>query len=107
MVCGSGFPAAIVFILAKLIAAGPAKGRRDASKFRSHNAVDSMVIFDVVSLRLIRFFRSAQGHNYAVSKSENQRTADQDNEIGGKKGHNENKRIFQIIGAYQQLNTVI
>ena len=44
---------------------------------------------------------------HAVGEPENKRSTDQDNEISGKKGHDKDKGVFQIIGSDEQLDTVI
>ena len=45
--------------------------------------------------------------NHAVGKTEDKSAADKDNEIGGEKGHDKDKRVFEIIGRYEQYDTVI
>ena len=48
-----------------------------------------------------------EGYNDAVDKAEDQCSADEDNEIGGKEDHDEDKRVIEVIGRYEQLDTVI
>ena len=60
-----------------------------------------------MSLFVIGVFWLAQRHNHAIGETENKRTADQDNEICGKKGHDKDKRVIQVIGPDEQLDTVI
>ena len=60
-----------------------------------------------MELLFVRFFRLPEGHDDAVGKAENKRCADQDNEIGGKKGHDKYKRVVEIISRYEQPDAVI
>ena len=59
------------------------------------------------SLFFIGFFGSTVCVNHAVGKPEDKSAADKDNEIGREKGHDKDKRVFEIIGRYEQYDTVI
>jgi hypothetical protein len=48
-----------------------------------------------------------EGCNDAVGEAEDQCCADKDNEIGGKKDHDEEKRVIEVIGRYEQPDAVI
>ena len=60
-----------------------------------------------MSLIFILFFWLPQSDNDAVGKPEDNRSADKDNKISGKKGHDKNKRVVEIIGWDKQLDAVI
>jgi hypothetical protein len=45
-------------------------------------------------------------HGYhTINKTYQESTAYKDDQIGGKKGHNEEKRIFQLVGCNQKLDS--
>jgi hypothetical protein len=53
------------------------------------------------------FFGMSVGGYHAVGKPEDKRAADKDYEIGGKKGHDKDKRVIEIIGRYEQMDAII
>ena len=59
------------------------------------------------SLFFIGFFGISKRSNHAVGKTEDKSSADKDNEIGREKGHDKDKRVFEIIGRYELYDTVI
>ena len=58
-------------------------------------------------LLIIGSFRITEGDDDAVGEAEDQCCADEDNEIGGEEDHDEDKRVIEVIGRYEQLDTVI
>ena len=58
-------------------------------------------------LFLIDFFWLTQSDNDAVGKPEDNRSTDKNNKISGKKGHDKDKRVIEIIRRDKQLDAVI
>ena len=60
-----------------------------------------------MELLFVRFFRLPEGHDDAVGEAEDKGCADKDDKIGGKKGHDKNKGVVEIISRYEQPDAVI
>ena len=58
-------------------------------------------IFPIIPI----IFRCADFRYHSISKPDDQCRTDEDNEIGGKKGHKKRKWIIQFVCGYEQLNS--
>ena len=61
----------------------------------------------VQKIHSVIFFKRLQHHYYSTNKTRQKRTADKDDEIGGKKGQDKWKRIIYLVGGDQQMHPEI
>ena len=54
---------------------------------------------------LLRILQVFDNQSYSVDKADDQYSADEDDQVGRKKGENKRKRVFQVVGGNEHVHT--